>query len=166
MAKRGAVSAFTWVWVITILFILIPFYFVLNAIVERGIDVSINTHDLEHYLLLNRIFYSTNSIFYYDPYTGRTNLEEIDITRFNEDTLKNLFDKESNTRISFKLILNSQELYYNKNLYDFIEQVYAKSEEYEMVTKNKVVLVKYPDGREEKGLLTVNLGFCKTTTCG
>jgi len=159
MAKKGAISAYTLIWVGTVLFIIIPFYFVLNGIVQKSIDVSLDTHNLEHYLLLNRIFYSTNSFFYDDPYTGRTNLEEIDISKFNEDTLKNLFGEESRAKTAMKILLDDEPLYYNQNLYDFIEKIHARSEKYDVVTKNKVVLVRYKDGREERKLLTVNIGF-------
>lgn len=161
MDKKGAVSGYTIVWVITVLFIVIPFYVTLSIIVKGGVEVSINTHNLEHYLLLNRIFYSPNSIFYNDPYTGRTNLEKVDFNKFNEDTLKNLFGEESSTKIAFKLALDGNELYYNKNMYEVIEQAHVKSKRYELVAKNKVVLVRYSDGREEKKLLTVNAGFEK-----
>lgn len=165
MDKKGAVSSYTLIWVFTVLLVLIGFYFVLDYVVKKGVDVSVNTHNLEHYLLLNRIFYSTNSFFYSDEYTGRTNLEEVDITKFNENTLKNLFGDESSARISFKITLDSSEIYYNKNLYDFIEEIYANSEKYSMLAKNKIVLVKSPGGGEEKKLLTVNVGFCKKITC-
>ncbi len=158
MAKKGAISAYTLIWVGLVLFLIIPFYFVLNGIIQKSIGVSIDTHNLEHYLLLNRVFYSTNSFFYNDPYTGRTNLEEIDFSKFDENTLKNLFGE--NAKIAMQVVLEGSEpIYYNQNLYEFIEEIHYESEKYDMASKNKIVLVKYPDGMKEKKLLMVNVGF-------
>lgn len=159
MDKKGTISAYVLAFTLTILTLTLPFYFILDGIVKKGIGVSLNTHNLEHYLLLNRIFYSTNAFFYNDPYTGRTNLEEVDFSKFNEDTLENLFGE--NAKIAMKIVLDDNVLYYNKNLYDFIEQVHAKSEKYGISNKNKLVLVRYPNGMEEKKLLMVNVGFEK-----
>jgi len=165
MAKKGAVTGYTVIWVATVLGILIPFYFVLNAVVEKSVDVSLSTQNLEHYLLFSRLFYSPNSIFYHDPYTGRANLEKVASDKFNEDTLKNLFGDQSSAKIALRLMLGGQEIYYNKNLYDFIEEVHIRSGDYGMAVKNKIVLVEFPDGREEKQLLTAKMGFCKKARC-
>ena len=62
-------------------------------------------------------------------------------------------------------MLGGQEIYYNKNLYDFIEEVHIRSGDYGMAVKNKIVLVEFPDGREEKQLLTAKMGFCKKARC-
>ncbi len=162
MDKKGITSAYVTRWFITILVMVYPFYLVLSSIVDIGTSVSLSTNNLENYLLLNRLFYSTNGFFYHDQYTGRTNFEIVDITKFNEETLRNLFGEEGdNTKISLKLVIGGQELYYNKFSYDFIEEVHAQSEKHDMITKNKIVLVRYPDEREEKKLLIVKIGFEK-----
>lgn len=162
MDKKGTTSAYTMRMALAIMFLALVLFIVLKFIIGKGFYAATNTFDFEHQLLLNRVFYSTNSFFYYDSYTGRTNLEEVDFSKFNENTLKNLFGEEANEKISLKISLGDAVRYYNENLYDFIEEIHAKSEKYDITTKNKVVLVKYPDGREEKKLLIVNVGFEKT----
>ena len=159
--KKARVTVYTWMWVITILFILIPFYVGIRFIVGAALESSLSTGTLENHILLNRIFYSENSIFYTDPLTKRSYPTIVDINKFNEQTLKDLFN-ETTKPVSFKLTLisngNTNEIFYNQHLYEYIEPRYEKSKTYDFIRQPVLVTVKDQDTKTT-GKLTVTTLF-------
>jgi len=91
------------------------FLVILGSLIMRSINLSADTHNLEYYLLYNRMVYSKDSIFYNDPTIGRTYLGMIDFSKFKEETFSILFSENKN--FGAKLSVNNNDLFYNKDLY-------------------------------------------------
>jgi len=155
-------TAYTVMWLITVLIVLIPFYIGIMFIVEAAIDSSLPTHNIENYILFNRVFYSKNSVFFVDDYTGRVYLHIVDSNKFNEDTLKNLFET-IDANVGFGLYLETEhaikEIFYNKHFYENAIIRYKKSEKYDAMNEIILVSVIHEDGHIEKGKLNVTAVF-------
>ncbi|MDP7180363.1 MAG: hypothetical protein QF824_03775 [Candidatus Woesearchaeota archaeon] len=161
--KKARVTVYTWMWVITILFILIPFYVGIRFIVGAALESSLSTGDLESHILFNRVFYSKNSVFYTNELTKRHYTNIVDIDKFNEQVLKDLFN-ETKLQISFKLTLEPEsqpptEIFYNQKLYESIEPRLI-NKNYDSITQSILVTIKDED-TYTKGKLIVTAHFQK-----
>ena len=159
--KRGSVAAWAMMWVAIVILVITPFYFSLEYLVQNSVKQSMNTHNLENHMLMDRIFYSPNSFFYRDTLTDRLYTNTIDLKKFNEGTLSKLFADDKG--ISFKLNLDSEsrkeEFFYNKDLYDTAEPTYSIWWRYDILNQSKPVTFVDENGIKGKGILRITMLF-------
>jgi len=86
MNKKGDVAYYvTWFVYFTILAVSV---FFITRIGSSALESDIQTHGLEYTLLVNRLFYSPNSITYVDEVTKRAYPGIIDANKFTEKNIK------------------------------------------------------------------------------
>lgn len=144
MNKKGVL--FDWlIWSIRITLLAIVIYCIV-AITISPLEEDLNTHDLDYTFLLNRLFYSPNSISYVDDLTGRVYPGIIDLSKFNEETLNKTLGTSS--RFAVKITLGDKVIYNNKDNYDDMAHL-VWSKAYDSVLTKKYIIVK--DGEQKRG---------------
>ncbi len=163
MSNKKGISVNFLFWIMLII-ILIPFYLSLNSAANKAIAQTIQSYGIEGDILYNRLFVSENSFFYRDRDTGRTYpgvISKGDIEKkFTEETLENLFDKEANFKIAFKLELKGGDfekiIYYDKDLFNFGEEIAdIEGSRYKLINNTVPVVILNADGTRERASLTV-----------
>jgi len=136
-------------WWFFYLGVMIIFVISVAFLINRVIDVSLETQDLEKHVLFSRFMLSPNSIFYTDPLIQRTYPGIIDMNKFNMETLEKLYDEESRTRIGFEIKLEGEEdLHYDENLFDIAFPIITiEGAPYELIEAEGLFLVRQEDGR-------------------
>jgi len=152
--------------IVAIFFImlLIPIYISLDTSIESSIKTPLTTTDMESSLLYDRLTSSENSIFYVDEEIGRVyswKIQEEDIeSRFTEETLNRLFDKDKNSDIAFKLHLKNGDIdkviYFKKELFEIGEPLVGiEGSRYSLSINPLPVSIVSPEGAEKQATLTV-----------
>lgn len=164
MDKKGTAS-YVVGWLMRFFFVLFPAFIVIMFLKAEAINIMVSTHNLENSLLFNRVFYSRNSVFAVDEVTGRLQFGVVDMARFNEDTLKALFDEKSEEKFGFKLVLEADSMqeiiYYNEKIYKYVEARYGNPQKVNIISGT--IPVKIINGASKKGYLTVSEGFLVKT---
>ncbi len=112
-------------------------------------------------IIVNRLFFSANSISYVDETIGKVYPGIIDIEKFENNVLDASFFTRENKAAAAKLDLinldtnETKEAYINKDLYDRWKN-YVKFEQYSSVKDQFYVLIKDGDN-QYSGLLKVNV---------
>ena len=147
---------------LTVILVILPFNIGLKMMVSNAMTLQADSHNLEHYLLFHRLIESPGSFLYTDPVLQRTYPLKIDSSRFNEETLEKLMDKNSRTilavKVSLKTSEGTKELFYNKNLYDVIAPTASIRPKFGFIQSTYPFTV-LSQGREIPGILTVSSGF-------
>lgn len=121
--KKGL--AVHWFMMIGYILGIMAFLTMLSYLVINSIALSADTYHLEYYLLFNRAVYSKDSVFYYDASIDRVYPGVIDVEKFYDETLNNLFGE--NEDFGVKLSIgdeNKYDIFYNKNIYETGEYVF------------------------------------------
>ncbi len=142
----------------------IPFILILVAIflymASSFENNALQSHDVRKEIIQNRIFYSANSITYFDPNSGRVYPHIVDIERFNNLQLDQAFWTKENNQLSGKLELTNTELnktevaYINEDQYERWKH-YTKFEQYDNFIEKKLVLIR-EDGKLYQGVIKLN----------
>jgi len=119
--KKGL--AVHWFLMIGYIVGIMAFLTILSTLVIRAVALSADTHNMEYYLIYNRVVYSKDSIFYYDSSIGRSYPGIVDFNKFNEENINNLWGKQESFGVKLS-INNNQNIFYNKNLYEQGEYVF------------------------------------------
>jgi len=141
MAKKGYSSAFTFLIVISILLLILPTYYFVLVLVDKYTDF-ISTYNIEDNMILYRISYSQNSIFYTDKITGRTYTNIIDIERFNEKIITALLGRlRKDIGVSIVLDYNNihKEIIINKESYSW---AHSRQDIYDVVELKRIIQVR------------------------
>jgi len=122
--KKGLATH--WFMMIGYIMGILAFLTMLGFIVLTSIAKSADTYHMEHYILFNRLIYSTDSIFYHDDSIGRTYIGVVDMDKFDEETFNNLFGKNDNfgVKLSIGDQATKKDIFYNKNFYEIGEYSY------------------------------------------
>lgn len=120
-SKKG--FSFDAIWQIILLIILVSVSLLFYFMILWFGNISINTQPAETATLINRIYYSPNGISYNDGLRSYPGI--IDLTRFNDEHLKDTISFEKKPRIAAELTLFSMEgkplgepIYLNQVWYD------------------------------------------------
>lgn len=124
--KKGAISA---VLILTALycFTMIIFLAILAVTIQQAVEEASDTRHLQHYILYGRIIHSKNSVFYYDGSIGRVYPGVVDITKFYDDTLQDLFGEHNDFGIKLSLKAKTYDIFYNKELYQIGVEVFEST---------------------------------------
>ena len=82
-----------------ILILVVIFIYVSSTLEAR----ALSGHDTRTQIVLNRIFYSPNSITVYDEISGRINPSVVDLNKFRDITLDSAFSTRLTNAITGKL---------------------------------------------------------------
>jgi len=117
--KKGLATH--WFMMIGYIMGILAFLTMLGFIVLTSIAKSADTYHMEHYILFNRLIYSTDSIFYHDDSIGRTYIGVVDMDKFDEE-----FGKNDNfgVKLSIGDQATKKDIFYNKNFYEIGEYSY------------------------------------------
>ena len=121
---------------------------------------ALQSHDTRKQIIQNRIFYSKDSITYYDPNSERVYPHIVDMERFNDVQLDQAFWTKENRQLSGKLDLTNTELnktetaYINKDQYERWKH-YTKFDQYDNFIEKKFVLIR-DEGKLYPGVIKLN----------
>jgi hypothetical protein len=122
---------------------------------------ALSSHNTREQIILNRIFYSPNSISYYNATTDRVYPGIIDLSKFQKEAvLDKAFYTGDNRVISGKLELidletnETYETYINKDDYNKWKN-YIKFDQYENFIDKRYVLIKDGD-MLKRGIIKIN----------
>ncbi|MBT3720140.1 hypothetical protein HN789_04595 [archaeon] len=142
----------------------IPFILVLVALfVYMASSIESNalkSHDVRKEIIQNRIFYSPNSITYFDEDSGRIYPHIIDMERFNEIQLDQAFFTKENKVLTGKIDLTNIDLnitntsYINRDQYERWKH-YTKFSQFDNFIEKKVVLILH-EGIIYRGAIKLN----------
>lgn len=139
-----------------ILILVVIFIYVSSTLESR----ALSGHDIRTQVILNRIFYSPNSITVYDEISGRVNPSIVDLNKFRDVTLDSAFSTRLTNAITGKLDLKDLEndetfeAYINKEQYDRWKH-YTKFEQYDNFIDRRYVLILTDEGLH-KGVMKIN----------
>lgn len=139
-----------------ILILVVIFVYVASTMESR----ALSSHDTRKEIILNRIFYSPNSISYYDESINRVYPNIIDIRKFDDVTLDAAFSTRVTKVLTGRLELinlendEMHEAYINKEQYDRWKH-YTKFDQFENFIDRKYVLLKDEDGLH-KAIIKIN----------
>ncbi|MFH1063792.1 MAG: hypothetical protein V1729_01790 [Candidatus Woesearchaeota archaeon] len=124
--KKGILS-FNFVAMIPRIFFLVIVLTAVIVLVELYMNQKFNTEDMRAEIMINGFIYATGGINYYDPVTGRTYPEIIDLAQMNATELEDSFFFKNNNVIAAKIHVSQtsyyeynhiKEIYYNKEWFD------------------------------------------------
>lgn len=155
MDKNAYSMSFALIIVITLIVLILPTYWVITIIIDRYTNL-ISTYDLENHLIIHKISYSKNSIFYTDKIIDRTYTNTVDIERFNENVLNQLLGtlpQDVGVRLVLEFNDNKMEIHINKQAYLL---ALSRPDIYERIDANRIVRLK---GLEDMGKLSISVVF-------
>ncbi|MEK6808412.1 MAG: hypothetical protein AABY14_01870 [Nanoarchaeota archaeon] len=155
MDKKAYSMSFALLIVITLIILILPTYWGITIIIDRYTNL-ISTYDLENHLIIHKISYSKNSIFYTDKIIDRTYTNTVDIERFNENVLNQLLGtlpQDVGVRLVLEFNDNKMEIHINKQVYLL---ALSRSDIYERIDVNRIVRLK---GLEGIGKLSISVVF-------
>lgn len=121
---------------------------------------ALQSHDVRKQIIQNRIFYSPNSITYFDLESGRIYPHIIDMERFNNLQLDQAFWTKENKLLTGKIDLTNVDLnktetaYINEDQYERWKH-YTKFDQYDNFIEKKLVLIR-EDGKLYQGVIKLN----------
>ena len=162
--NKRAVAFDLTMWIIRIILIGIALYFI-SAIVRSGTTTLLTTNDLDYELLLERPLYNPAGFMYVDPDTHRSYPHVIDLSKFQQTTLDNLFTDTKPFALAYTLYpfeghapQSIQIVYYNKAQFDIMAPL-TWSQNYGEFQRNKTVLVRESEGMLMPQTLVMHIVF-------
>ena len=160
MNKKGQMFKAFWYYLIRVPIIILLFG--LFMYISGGLqDQALSSPQIREKIIINRLFFSPNSISYVDDTLGRVYPGIIDMSKFDNVTLDRSFFTKENKASAAKLELINLDLeeskitYINEELYSRWKN-YVKFEQYSSYKDQFYVIIR--DGNKDyKGLLKVNV---------
>jgi hypothetical protein len=160
MNRKGQMYKVFWYYLIRVPIII--FLFGLFVYISGGIQgQALTSPEVREKIIINRLFFSPNSISYVDLTIGKVYPGVIDMSKFDNDTLDSSFSTKENAAAAAKLDLvnldtdTTVSAYINKELYSRWKS-YVKFEQYSSYKDQFYVTIK-DNGKEYPGLLKVNV---------
>ncbi|NTV24279.1 MAG: hypothetical protein HGA85_07990 [Nanoarchaeota archaeon] len=141
------------------LILLIGIFLYVTGSLERQ---GLSSHNTRQQIIINRIFYSPNSITYTDSATGRSYPNVVDLSRFKDEAVldKAFFTMQSRVLAASLQLTNLDtaevyQAYINQDAYDRWKS-YTKFEQYENFIDKRYVLIRNGDTLQ-KGVIKISL---------
>jgi hypothetical protein len=139
IGRRG-VSGNVFFWLIVIVILLPLMIFSLNQILSSFSSSASNTHDIENFLVHDRIIHDISAI---DPSTGRVLPYVIDQSKFSSDFLA--YSLKTSRSFGARFSLDNQTIFFNEDFFD-IAFALRNTNKYDGIYNEDIVILRNSSG--------------------